>query len=162
MFGVIKKRPVTGVSIAALVLLGCCWLLCMLDSGLAYQDGYAAAERIQIERANLLAVIQAMGAALGVFLLWWVICAFWVLARMKSVGIPRWGMSYRAVLTLVPYAAFCWWARVILYSRPAEYHYDAYMQCVLYAFSAVCCGCVLSALAVYYLCHRPWRKCKAS
>ena len=172
MFSVIKKRPVTCISIAALVLLLLCLLFCCLRSGVQYHDAYAdamevdagqaSAVRLQMERANLLAVIHGTGAVLGIFLLWWVTCAFWVLMRLKAVGCSRLSMTWRAGIPLLPYVAFCWWGRVILYSRPAEYHYDAYMHCVFGAFFAVCSGCVLSALAVYYLCHRPWRKRKGA
>ena len=162
-----KKRPVTWISIAALMVLLACLTLATLNSGLQYHELHAEAIvadeaelvstlRQKMERANLLAVLHAARAVMPVFLLWYAACAFIIIRRMRAVGVKRAGERYGIALLI--FVGGLWGADYLLVSRPAAYDYDEYMQCVLAAFGAECCGVLASALAIYFCCHLPWRK----
>ena len=82
-----QKRPVTWISIAALMVLLACLTLATLNSGLQYHELHAEAIvaddaelvstlRQKMERANLFAVLHSVRAVMPVFLLWYAACAF--------------------------------------------------------------------------------------
>ena len=162
-----KKHPVTWISIAALMALLICLTIAVLNSGLQYQELHAEAImaddaelvstiRAAMERANLFAAMHSVGSVIPVFLAWYVACAFIIIRRMRSAGITR--AAERYCIPLFVFAAASWWAHQILASRPAEYHYDEYLKCILTASGVECIGALLAALATYFFCHLPWRK----
>ena len=162
-----KKRPVTWISIAALLVLLACLTLAALNSGMQYHELHAeaivaddaelvSALRAEMERANLFAAMHSVGSVIPVFLVWYVACAFIIIRRMRAVGVKRAGERYG--ISLLIFVGGLWWVDYLLDSRPDAYDYDEYMQCVLAAFGAECCGGLAAALAIYFFCHLPWRK----
>lgn len=161
-----KKRPVTLISIGALLVLAVCLFVVAFNSGLPYHGEYAALTddaaalstvvRGAVERANLFAAMAAIVVVCSVYLVWWVVCAYVIIRRMRVAGISR-GIE-RYCLSLLPFVACGWWAHMLLDSRPAEYLYAGYIQCLLAALGALCCGVLISIAVLYFCCHLPWRK----
>lgn len=144
-----------------------CLTLAALNSGLQYHELHAeaivaddaelvSALRAEMERANLFAAMHSVGSVIPVFLAWYVACAFIIIRRMRSAGITR--AAARYCIPLFVFASASWWAHQILDSRPAAFHYDEYMKCMLSAFGVECIGALLAALAIYLFSHLPWRK----
>lgn len=161
-----KKRPVTLISLCALLVLAVCLSVVAFNSGLPYLGEYAALTddetalssvvRAAMERANLFAVMASIAVVGSVYLIWWVACAYVIIKRMRATGLSR-GVE-RYCLTLLPFVACGWWAHLLLDSRPAEYLYAGYMQCLLAALVALCCGVLISIAVLYFCCHLPWCK----
>ena len=162
-----KKYAITWISVAAGAVLSVCLLVAFCNSGQPYHTLYAEASsyhdaeltsaiREKMERANLFAVMHSIGSVIPVFLVWYVACAFIVIKRMRTVGIARAAESY--CLPLLIFAGSLWWAHQLVDSRPADFHYDEYMNCLLAAFGVECCGVLAAALTMYCCCHLPWRK----
>lgn len=152
----------------ALTLLAACLTVSAFNYGQQYhavQSVFTAADMepaaavhaaIIMERANLHAVMEAVAAVLSVYLIWWAACAYVIIRRMRAAGISR-GIE-RYCLSLLPFVACGWWAHLLLDSRPAEYLYAGYIQCLLAALGALCCGVLISIAVLYFCCHLPWRK----
>lgn len=153
------------MSIAALLVLAVCLSVVAFNSGLPYIGEYAALTdddavlssvvRTAVERANLLAVMASIAVVCSVYLVWWAACAYVIIRRMRAAEISRGGERY--CLSLLPFVACGWWAHLLLDSRPAEYLYAGYMQCLLAALGALCCGVLISIAVLYFCCHLPWR-----
>lgn len=162
-----KKHPITWISIAAGVVLLVCLFVAAFNSGLRYHTLYAeaisyqdveltSAIREKMERANLLAIMHSIGSIIPVFLLWYIVCAFVIIRRMRGVGMNRSGERY--CFPLLIFVASLWWADNLLDSRPAVFVYDEYMNCMLSALGVECCGALIAALAIFFCCYLPWRK----
>lgn len=162
-----KKRPLTWISIIMLVVLLSALSVAALNSGWQYREVHTeairyddealiAAIRANMERANLVALMYAIVSVLLAFPAWYVACAFVIIRRMRAVEIPR--VAVRCCIPLLALMGGAWWAHLFLASRPAEYHYDQYTDCLLAASGAACCGGLLSVISLYCCCHLPWRK----
>lgn len=147
-------------------MLVVCLFVVAFNSGLLYHGEYAALTddaaalstvvRVAVERANLFAVMAAIVVVCSVYLVWWAACAYVIIRRMRAAGISR-GIE-RYCLSLLPFVACGWWAHLLLDSRPSEYLYAGYMQCLLAALGALCCGVLTSIAVLYFCCHLPCRK----
>lgn len=160
-----RKRPITWISITAFVVLLVCFSVAIFNSGQQYHAllaeavMYDDAELISIikekvEHDNILALIYFIASAFVVFLVWYVACAFIIIKRMRSVGIPL--VRYGIPLLIFVGCARC--MRLILDSRPEAYHYDEYMKCLLASLGLLISGILTSAISMYFCCHLPWRK----
>lgn len=160
-----KKHPITWISLAAVAVLLACLSVAAFNSGLQYHTLYAEAtmygdaELISVikqkqEHDTIFAVMHSIVSAFIVFLVWYVACAFIIIKRMRAVRIPI--VRYGIPLPIFAGSAEC--AHLVLNSRPASFHYDEYMNCLLAVFGVECCGALLAIIALYIFCHRPWRK----
>ena len=162
-----KKRPITWISIAAVAVLLVCLSVTIFNSGLQYHSLYSnklvyddeemmTVIREKMGRANLFAVMHAIGTIIPVFLAWYAACAFIIIKRMRIAGIKR--AAERYCIPLLLFAGSTWWATHFLDSRPTVFHYDKYMKCLLTALAIECIGVLASVLTLYFCCHVPWRK----
>ena len=160
-----RKRPITWISITAFVVLLVCFSVAIFNSGQQYHALLAEAVmyddaelisiiRGKVEHDNILALIYCIAYAFVVFLVWYVACAFIIIKRMRAVRIPI--IRYGIPLLIFAGGAEC--AHLVLNSRPASFHYDEYMNCLLAVFGVECCGALLAIIALYIFCHLPWRK----
>lgn len=160
-----KKHPITWISLAAVAVLLACLFVAAFNSGLSYHTLYAEAtmygdaELISVikqnqEHDNIFAVMHSIVSAFIVFLVWYVACAFIIIKRMRSVGIPL--VRYGIPLLIFVGCARC--VPLILDSRPEAYHYDEYIKCLIASFGVVSGGILVSAISLYFCCHTPWRK----
>lgn len=160
-----RTHPITWITITAFVVLLLCFSVSIFNSGqqyhkllaeaVAYRDAeLLSAIREKLEHDNIFASIYSIASAFIVFLAWYVACAFIIIKRMRSMGIPlaRYGIP------LLIFAGSAWCAHLILDSRPATFHYDEYMKYLLASLGLLISGILTSAISMYFCCHLPWRK----
>ena len=160
-----RKHPITWISITAFVVLLVCFSVAIFNSGQQYHALLAEAVmyddaelisiiREKVEHDNIYTLMYFIASAFVVFLVWYVACAFIIIKRMRSVGIPL--VRYGIPLLIFVGCASC--VPLILDSRPEAYHYDEYIKCLIASFGVVSGGILVSAISLYFCCHTPWRK----
>ena len=160
-----RKHPITWISITAFVVLLVCFAVAIFNSGQQYHALLAEAVmyddaelisiiRGKVEHDNIFALMYCMASAFVVFMVWYVACAFIIIKRMRSMGIPL----ARYCIPLLIFTGSAWCAHLILDSRPSTFHYDEYMKCLLASLGLLISGILTSAISMYFCCHLPWRK----